>query len=589
MGGGETEVQVLEGSSNQSRKGSLTFEWKSLSPALLRAFLFFDYDDNAHGSNVGRSEVDAMETDELINRVEEYDRHVDLSNGGKRSWAHDLLETLKEGDNGDAFGLTLADHQRLAGLATSFQRQPSTPRPKRRQPSPPREKSKQPEKTTDKEAQPRKSRKGDETRSRRPRSPPGRMPPGASRDELERQLHELQSETVALKAAQMAATKAHEQPDDEGRTPRKESRRRRDASRSPPSKRARSRGRDRRRSRRSRSSSSSSSSRSSSSSSRSGDSSSDSSRSSSRASSSASSSSASSSSPSSSRSRSRDRARRARARSSRKTRRSRSSRKSASKRRRQSKRSKHKSKKLSKAEASRKIRTSKKYMFRRLWAKVHSTGVSEANDLSGFFASVTSQLRMEAKGGERKTKAQLEKLTDWLEAVREETVGSFRRQVRPIAASRDIVSLAEEQLCLHLRGEVEQSNFLRDIDWRKVTMRGISKVVAPLVKDESKRLVQSRGQQPRLDRFGSSRQDWAAAGESWGGRGGGKHGGKGGGKGHYANMAWTKDGSRPISCWHCGQLGHYSNECPTKGGPASAVGVEGQKRQGGGTAGGVAT
>ena len=576
MGGGETEVQIQEVSGSQSRKGKLTFEWSSLTPALLRAFLFFDYDDNTHGSNVGRGEVEEMTTEELVRRVEEYDRHVDLSNGGKRSWAHDLLETLRDGDNGDAFGLTLADHQRLSSLATAFQRSSPAPKQTRRQ-SPPRDQSKQPEKANDKGTRQKRGRKRDDSRSRDQRSPPGRMQTGTDHDEFVKQLRELQSETAALKAAKTAAEKAYEQSEEEGKRPRKTRRGRRKASRSPTGKRSGSRGRDRHRGGRSRSSSSESSSSSSSSASRSSGSRSGDSRSSSRSSSSSSSSSASGSDSSSSRSRGRNRARRAHA----KGHRSKTSRKSSKHSKRKSKSSKRKSKKLSKAEASRKIRTSRDFMFKRLWAKVHSSSLSEANDLAGFFASVTSQLRMEAKAGDKKTKNKLEELTDWLESVREETMGSFKRQVKPISASREMVSLAEEQLCLHLRGEVEQSNFLRDIDWRKITMRGIVKVVSPLVKEESKRLVLSRSQ-PLGRGLGL---EGAFAGDRGGDRGGNRpFVPRGGGKGPYAHMAWARDGSRPISCHKCGQLGHYASACPSLAGGAEKQ-LDGSKKAGGANAG----
>ena len=127
---------------------------------------------------------------------------------------------------------------------------------------------------------------------------------------------------------------------------------------------------------------------------------------------------------------------------------------------------------------------------------------------------------------------------------------------------------------------LKQCNFLRDIDWRKITMRGIVKVVAPLVKDESKRLVQSRGQHHR---FGQPMQEWLGFGEGWGGRGGGRAGGKGGGRGNslYANMAWSKDGARPISCHKCGGLGHYANQCPLGGEQGLTSGAEGQKKSAG--------
>ena len=85
---------------------------------------------------------------------------------------------------------------------------------------------------------------------------------------------------------------------------------------------------------------------------------------------------------------------------------------------------------------------------------------------------------MEASAGDKKTADKLEDLTDWIEVVREETLASFKRQVKPMAASRDMVALAEEQLCLHMRGTIEEKNFLREVDWRKLSMRGISKVVA---------------------------------------------------------------------------------------------------------------
>ena len=65
MGGGDTML-VEESSSSLTTKGNLTFEWRSLSPALLRAFLFFDYDDTVHGSNLGRGEVEEMDDEELV-------------------------------------------------------------------------------------------------------------------------------------------------------------------------------------------------------------------------------------------------------------------------------------------------------------------------------------------------------------------------------------------------------------------------------------------------------------------------------------------------------------------------------------------
>ena len=224
---------------------------------------------------------------------------------------------------------------------------------------------------------------------------------------------------------------------------------------------------------------------------------------------------------------------------------------------------------------------SSEYMFKKLWAKCHNSGMAEANDLAGFFASVTSQLRMEAKAGDKKTMERLEDLTDWIESVREETMASFKRQVKPIAASREMVSLAEEQLCLHMRGEVEEKYFLRDVDWRKLSMKGISKVVAPIVKEEAKRLAQSRSQHFKFGAGwqGHDGQSWS---DGWGLRkGGGRGGGKGAGKGMFGNMAWSKDGTRIITCNKCGLLGHYANECPSSSVADSEKSSEGQRRTAG--------
>ena len=89
------------------KQAGLTFEWSSLSEALLRSFLFFDYDDAKFGSNLGKKEVEDMRLAEVVERIEHYDRNIDMTNDGRRSWADDLLETLREEENDGAFGTTL--------------------------------------------------------------------------------------------------------------------------------------------------------------------------------------------------------------------------------------------------------------------------------------------------------------------------------------------------------------------------------------------------------------------------------------------------------------------------------------------------
>ena len=565
------------------KKSNLTFEWSSLSAPLLRSFLFFDYDDTRHGSNLGKAEIGEMTLDEVVERVETYDRLVDLSNNGRRSWAHDLLEALQDEENDGAFGTSLEDQRVLSQLSANFrEKRGKSPQPQPRAlQEPARQRPQWTKKpvSDDEIAETLAQDKKKEERKRKKRRGEGTSAQGEGDDdrrtEVDDQIKALEKEKFALVVARREAEEALKVVREAREGKEKSSRSRSKRSRSPKgSKGSQSRGRDRHR-RRSRSSSRSSSG---------GASipSSESSRSSSRSSSSSSSSSSGSSrdsSSSSSRSRSRSRARRARAKKHR-ARRSSSGRKESKKRAKKSgkKDSKKDSKKLSKSEASRKIRMSSEYRFKKLWAKCHDSSLAEANNLPGFFASVTSQLRMEASAGDKKTADKLEDLTDWIENVREETIVSFKRQVKPIAASRDMVVLAEEQLCLHMRGAIEEKNFLREVDWRKLSMRGISKVVAPLVKDESKRLVQSRGQQSRGG-WGGHGQGWHGGGESWGaGRGGGKGQGKGAGRGMSPHMAWSKDGSRVITCHKCGMPGHYANDCPLNGGAGGDRQADGQKK-----------
>ena len=133
MGGDRTDADGPVAVDELVKKSNLTFEWSSLSAPLLRSFLFFDYDDTKHGSNLGKAEIGEMTLDEVVERVETYDRLVDLSNNGRRSWAHDLLEALQDEENDGAFGTSLEDQRVLSQLSVNFrEKRGKSPQPRPR-------------------------------------------------------------------------------------------------------------------------------------------------------------------------------------------------------------------------------------------------------------------------------------------------------------------------------------------------------------------------------------------------------------------------------------------------------------------------